>query len=218
MITPTFSVRPNIKSLTPTPTWEALFQHTGSGLTPVLESLDLPIKTGAEYLMTWVATMFKEPDQRIPFLFLYGEQHSGKSMFHRALGALLLDGYMQGDYFLRERKKNIILRDGLLLFLEESDFSKQSVEPLIDLSGVYLHLDRPGLPQIKVTNSLHWIQCGNDISQAPKLYNVTRICLPTLGGKYTPNKDLMAQLGDEAPSFFTKLLRYPILPVPLPFL
>ena len=58
-------------------------------MTPVLGNLpwaqEANIKTGADYLRTWVACAFRDPFEPTPYLFLWGNENSGKSILHEAL-------------------------------------------------------------------------------------------------------------------------------------
>jgi hypothetical protein len=68
------------------PHWDKIFEHIGVELSPALRNLPWAekanIRTGADYLRAWVACAFRDPFEPTPYLFLYGNQDSGKSILH----------------------------------------------------------------------------------------------------------------------------------------
>ena len=67
------------------PYWDMIFEHIGTELTPYLAQLPWAqkagIKVGADYLKAWVACAFRYPFEPLPYLFLWGAENSGKSIF-----------------------------------------------------------------------------------------------------------------------------------------
>ena len=45
------------------------------------------IKSGTDYLLYWIAFLLRDPFQPLPYLFLYGNQNSGKSILHQAIAS-----------------------------------------------------------------------------------------------------------------------------------
>ena len=96
-------------------------------MTPALR--DLPwaqkanIKTGADYLKAWVACAFREPFEQLPYIFLWGNQDSGKSIFHEALSVLVTrGGVVQADKVLTA-EFNGELAGAIICAVEEKDIS-----------------------------------------------------------------------------------------------
>src|SRR5690606_35604463 len=58
------------------PNWTSVIEHVGASLTPYLElnpwAQSNGILTGADYLKCWIASLFQEPLEPLPYLFLYG--------------------------------------------------------------------------------------------------------------------------------------------------
>ena len=72
-----------------TPAWNYLFQKCGAQFDQNVADTAAQqdpwcrqhgIATGYDYLMQWIATMFRRPSVQLPYLFLYStEQNTGKS-------------------------------------------------------------------------------------------------------------------------------------------
>ena len=57
------------------------------------------VLTGADYLKCWIAALFQEPMEPLPYLFLYSqEQNTGKSILHEALSLLLTRGVVRAEH------------------------------------------------------------------------------------------------------------------------
>ena len=74
------------------PTWTTVLGNIGKTLTKIVledEWCQLAnLKTGGDYLEAWVAAVIQKPMDHVPYLFLYGPENSGKSLFHEALALL----------------------------------------------------------------------------------------------------------------------------------
>src|SRR5262249_2832014 len=70
----------------PHPHWDRVYSHCGDELTAAVRADEWAqrhnIKTGVDYLRLWSAVVLRDPALRLPYLFFYGEQNSGKSIFH----------------------------------------------------------------------------------------------------------------------------------------
>ena len=58
------------------------------------------IKTGADYLRAWVACAFRCPFEPTPYLFLFGGENCGKSIFYETLELLVTKGVVKADHAL----------------------------------------------------------------------------------------------------------------------
>jgi hypothetical protein len=50
-----------------------------------------------DYLLYWIACMLRDPFEPLPYLFFYGDQNSGKSIFHEAVSLLMTKGVAAAD-------------------------------------------------------------------------------------------------------------------------
>lgn len=201
------------------PTWNAILDHTGSGLDTAINinkwCRDFEIKTGGDYLRAWVASMIQQPLQPLPYLFLYGPQGSGKSIFHEAVSLLMSRGVMRADYALiNDAGFNAELESVVLAYIEETDLrgnKSKAYNRIKDyVTSLYISIHQKGCTPYMSPNSTHWVQCANDPENCPVFPGDTRITMcyvPTLTDPM-PKPDLLAKLRKEAPDFLAWLLSY----------
>ena len=204
------------------PHWQSLLDHVGGNLDSVVAvdkwCIDSGIKTGADYLMYWCACLFQYPMEPLPYLFLYGKQNTGKSMFHEALSMLFTKGYVRADSALSPKSEfNGELDGSVLCVVEETDVggNKTSANRMKDwVTSPKMSIHPKGGTPFIVDNTSHWIQCANDHSYCPQLDNDTRITMiyvPELDrSQYIPKGILEIALRREAKHFTTYLMNIKI--------
>ena len=78
-----------------------ILEHTGADLTANLKELTWAqkngITTGKDYLQRWIALMIREPFEHLPYLYLWGNQNTGKTILHQAIQTLMEGGVMRAD-------------------------------------------------------------------------------------------------------------------------
>lgn len=200
------------------PTWEKVLSHCGRSLDgPILDHKwckDNAITTGSGYLKMWLASLFKYPEQPLPYLAFYGPQDSGKSTFHEAVCQLILDGgYMDGALALQsDANFNGELQGSILCTLEEVDLRDkkiyQKVKDWVTSNQISIHAK--GQTPYKAPNYTHWVQCVNDRDFIPKFPGDTRICVMYVDAlpdsDKIPKRQLWQMLQKEAPDFLAALL------------
>jgi hypothetical protein len=83
------------------------------------------IKTGADYGRAWVANAFRYPFAQLPYLFAWGPENSGKSIFHEALQELVTKGVVKADKAITSHNDfNGELAGAVICAVEEKDISK----------------------------------------------------------------------------------------------
>ena len=204
------------------PTWHKVLNHCGVGLNDAVQQhawcRDANITTGGEYLLYWAACMFRKPEQPLPYLFFYGPQNSGKSIFHQALSLIFLNkvGYVRAEAALQNPSAfNGELAGAVLCVVEEVDLSgrggKMALARIKDYVGsdtIGLHVK--GKTVILVQNTTHWVHCANDPGFCPIFPDDSRITMglvPSLEpGVEIPKNQLLADLEKEGPNFLGLLL------------
>jgi hypothetical protein len=199
------------------PTWIGMFNHLGSGLdVAVLLSkwcVDNNIKTGGEYLITWVSALFQHPTEPLPYLFFYGPQGSGKSIIHEALALLMTRGVVRADSALISQSGfNGELESAVLCVVEETDLrtnKSQAYNRIKDwVTSRTINIHKKGVTPYSAINSTHWIQCANEGENCPIFPGDTRITMCFVdalpAGTHIPKTEFLAKLRKEAPDF----LRY----------
>lgn len=206
------------------PTWKKILDHCGKGLNDALSenawAVANGITNGGDYLKLWIASVFKEPDQPLPYLFLYGPQDSGKSLFHESLSLLVTKGVSRAENALTNDKGfNGEIASAILCVTEEIDLRKNRVannrvKDWVTTRDLPVH-PKGGTPYL-AKNHTHWIQCSNDKDAAPIFPGDTRIVMLYVESldpiEKIPKKQMLPLLEKEAPDFLAELLSLELPP------
>jgi phage/plasmid-associated DNA primase len=198
-------------------------EHCGSDLTNYLSELpwckDWGLTTGGDYLTAWVACMLQNPFGKLPYLFMYGPQNSGKSSFHESIALLLTSGVAKADRALTsEQGYNGELQDAVLAVVDEVDISKAGSGVYNKLkewvTGITVSIHAKYKPVQDVTSTLHFVQMSNSRDSLPVFPGDTRITamhVPDLEeGVEIPREKLQILLKQEAPAFMRTLMDFEI--------
>ena len=205
------------------PTWRSVLEHVGQGLNEEVKScswaVDNGVLTGYDYLRCWIASMFQEPLEPLPYLFIYGDaQNTGKSTFHEALSLLFRPGYVRADQALMNPQFNGELEGSILCVVEETDLSKAStaynrIKDWVTARELPIHVKMK--TPYHVPNTTHWIQCSNNRTACPVFPGDTRITMLNVSKApdvVIPKAALFEKLEKEAPDFLADVLRLEIPP------
>lgn len=201
------------------PHWDRVLRHCGQDLDGVVRADEWcklhSIKSGADYLLYWIAFLLRDPFQPLPYLFLYGNQNSGKSILHRAIALLMTKGVASADRALNNNNDfNGELANCVLAYIEETDLSAndgKSYSRIKDwTTNDELWIRRMRMDAYKQRNTLHFIQTGNRLRNIYLEANDTRIVVifvPDLApGEEIPKNALLAKLREEAPHFMRTVM------------
>ena len=201
------------------PTWLKILNHCGKGLDDSVKANGWAkanaIFTGADYLKCWIASLFKEPTEPLPYLFFYNTaQNTGKSIFHEALALLLTTGYVRAENALiNPQGFNAELENAVLCVVEEINLGKDKVAAgrIKDwVTSRHLPIHRKNQTPYSVRNTTHWIQCANGEDYCQILSNDTRITMIFVDElkphEMIPKRLLIPQLEKEAPDFLAAIL------------
>ena len=203
------------------PTWTRLMEHCGCDLNEYVRELywckDWGITTGGDYLVAWVACMFQNPFGKLPYLFMYGPQNSGKSSFHECIDLLLTRGVEKADRALTsEQGYNGELQDAVLAVVDEVDISKSGSAVYNKLkewvTGLTISIHAKYKQVQDITSTLHFVQMSNDRASLPVFPGDTRITamnVPSLEEEI-PRDQLHALCRKEAPHFMRTLMDFEI--------
>lgn len=206
------------------PTWQKILDHCGSGLDNTISGDGWckvhGIQTGADYLKIWIASLFQEPKEPLPYLFLYSEaEKTGKTTFHEALGMLMTTGCKRGDVALISSSAfNAELENAILCVIEETDLSKGPARNRIKdhVTSPTIMIHEKGRTPYQTRNYTHWVQTANKFTECPIFPGDTRITMievPEFELEYMiPRKQLFVQLASEAPDFLGMVLKVEIPP------
>lgn len=200
------------------PTWLKVLRHCGAGLDEAVKEHGWcranGILTGADWLKCWISSLFKEPKQPLPYLFFYGPENTGKSIFHEALGLLLTKGYKRADTALTSQGGfNAELEGALICVVEEINLSRNQTafNRIKDwVTGKDLLVHRKGETPYHIPNTTHWIQVANDKNYCQVFPGDTRITMVYVDAldpiDLIPKKLLVPLLEKEAPDFLAEIL------------
>jgi hypothetical protein len=198
------------------PHWDMILRHCGRDLDAYIPNLpwckEDRIATGADYLTTWLACMFRQPFEPLPYLFMFGEENTGKSIFHEAAALLMTRGVVIADRALTNKNDfNGELANAVLCVVEEKDISKApgAMNKIKEwVTGKMISIRKMRTDSYSQPNTTHWVQCANDRGNCPVFPGDTRITFICVHhpDRDIPKPKLMAALADEAPAFLHTLL------------
>lgn len=201
------------------PTWIKILEHCGSGLNDDLKNNKWAksngILTGADYLKCWIASMFRDPFEPVAYLFFWGQQGSGKSIFHEALSLLFTKGYTRAEAAITGQSGfNAELEGSILCAIEEINLQKNQaaynkIKDWVTSKQILIHPKY--ITPYLVKNSSHWVQMSNDYKSCPIFPGDTRITMlyvePLKPEEIIPKKLIFQKLEKEAPDFLAEILR-----------
>jgi hypothetical protein len=200
----------------PHPHWDLILKHCGQHLDePISEDkwcLDNGIMNGRDYLLKWVASLFRHPYDSLPYLFFYGPQNSGKTSFHEAVSTLITTGSIDAGEALKSQAGfNGELATAILCVVEETNLSahKQAYNRLKAwVTGTMIRIRPMYQPVYMQRNTTHWVQCSNSVEEIPSFPGDTRIvmCWVPRPEREIPKEQLHQALRAEAPQFMRTLL------------
>lgn len=206
------------------PTWDSILNHVGSGLDTAIKEdgwcLANGIETGSDYLRCWVASLFQEPKEPLPYLFFYSqEENTGKSTLHEALSLLMTPrGYARADTALTSQQSfNAELSNAILCVVQETDLRRSAGarNRLKDwVTATQLSIHEKGRTPYLVTNTTHYIHTANDPGECPIFPGDSRITMgyvkPIEIMDLVPKRELFRRLKKEAPDFMAIVLKIDI--------
>ena len=123
--------------------------------------------------------MIKYPFQPLPYLFLYGPENNGKSIFHESIALLMTKGCVPADRALTSTSDfNGELANCILAIVEEKDISKSkgALNKIKEWVTARMHLHSPdAYDTYTQPNTTHWVQCANRRENCPVFPGDTRI-------------------------------------------
>jgi len=206
------------------PHWDKILYHVGQDLTPTIRKLAWAeranTKSGADYLLAWVACLLRDPFEPLPYLFLFGPENSGKSILHEAISLLMTAGVALADRALTNKNDfNGELAGAVLCVVEEKDISQAGAAASNRIkewvTGRNISIRKMRTDSYAQPNTTHWIQCANRKDACPIFPGDTRITMiyvPDLVQEI-PKKILLAKLEEEAPHFMRTLMDLQLPPV-----
>lgn len=198
--------------------WKKIFNHLGQTLNEAVQKHPWcklnGIETGADYLMLWVASMFQEPLQPLPYLFFFGPEDCGKSMFSEAIELLMTGGYAKVDKALTNPSGfNGEMLGAVLCVVEETNIkqSKDAYNRLKEwVTARSISIHTKGQTPYMMRNCAHFVQSANHHDYCPMFPGDTRIVAVRVESidliDMIPKEKLISQLEAQASDFLGHLL------------
>lgn len=205
------------------PSWDKILKHCGQDLDgPVRDDHWCKlhnIRSGADYLLYWIACLMRHPFHPLPYLFLFGNQNSGKSILHEAISLLMTKGVASADRALTNAQEhNGELANCVLAYVEEKDLSAAggvAYNRIKDwVTSPVMWIRKMRTDAYSQPNTIHFIQCANDLKSIALPPGDTRVCVlfvpDLLPGEEIPKGELTNRLKEEGPHFMRTLLDLPL--------
>jgi len=205
------------------PHWDKVMAHCGRDLDNILKhsawGQQYNVKTGRDYLTLWISCMFRDPYEPLPYLFFFGNQNCGKSIFREAIELLCTRGCVQADNTLVNTSGfNGELYEAILAYVEEADLSKggtlayNRIKEFVTNDKLSIHIKRQ--QPFMAPNTTHWCQMANSRDNLPIFPGDTRIIVIHVADLMDeiPKRVLKAKLREEAPQFMQTLMQLELPP------
>jgi hypothetical protein len=158
--------------------------------------------------------MIRYPFSPLPYLFLYGPENSGKSIFHEAIALLMTKGCVPADRALTSASDfNGELANCILAVVEEKDISKAkgALAKIKEwVTARNLSIRKMRTDSYTQPNTTHWVQCANRRENCPIFPGDTRITVihvpDLLPDQEIPKEKLIERLTEEAQHFMYSLM------------
>lgn len=205
------------------PHWDIVLNHIGQDLNEGLKNLDwakaVGIVTGGDYLRAIIAAILREPFEPTPYIFLFGPENSGKSIFHEAFELLVTSGVVKADRALTSRSDFNGELDGCVLAVVEEKNIAECPGALAKIKDAVtarkLSIRRMYVESFEIDNHVHWVQCANSHLACPKFPGDTRIqpIRVMAPPRDIPKTVLLEALKNEAPTFLHTIKTLTLPPV-----
>lgn len=219
---PQLRFHPSMNDVLHYPTWMKVLQHIGQSLDQQLAEHEWcvkhGIKTGADYLKIWIASMLQYPNEPLPYLFIYGEkQETGKSTLHEGLELLFYPGYMNVGHALQNPSTfNGEIEGAVCCVIEEMDLTKNKmaydrIKEWVTSPKILIHPKH--VTPYMVDNTTHFIHVTNNRKYVPLFPGDTRITMIHVQDRPAeeiPKRVLLKQLEKEASDFLGAVMNLEI--------
>lgn len=203
----------------PHPHWDMIYEHIGQSLNECVRSTEWcqkwGLQSGADYLRCWMASLIRYPFEPLPYLFLYGPQDSGKSIFHESASLLFTSGSVvsASSALTNGQGFNYEIANCVIGYIEEKDLSairEGSYARMKEwVAGKTLTVTEKGKTPYTQRNILKMVQMANSPKACPMEdgdKRITALAISTLGNRKIPKGLMERKLKAEAPYFLRTIL------------
>lgn len=203
----------------PHPHWDMVYEHIGHSLNDSVRATEWcqrwGLQSGADYLRCWMAALIRYPFEPLPYLFLYGPQDSGKSIFHESASMLFTPGSVvsASGALTNGQGFNYELANCVIGYIEEKDLSviRDGTYARMKewVTGRTLTVTEKGKTPYTQPNILKMVQIANSPKACPMEDGDTRItalAIYALGARKLAKGIMERKLLFEAPFFLRTIL------------
>lgn len=217
---PQLACQPAIEA-SETPTWDAVFDHLGSGFDADIAAdpncQKVGIVSGAQYLKLWTKLLIEKPHQRTPYMFLTSRQNNtGKTSWGASLSYLISPGVAEINQEALVGTFTGELEGKVVCLIEELDLRDHQKKAYTTLKRVLtsktLTIRRMRTDAYNVPNFSHFIHTANDARFVPCETEDMRIVMIEVNPIEHFIESLKFEEGirSEAPSMLRKLHEMPL--------
>jgi hypothetical protein len=199
------------------PHWDKVLDHCGEDLDAVVRESswcrNWGIFSGRDYLLAWISCLIREPFEPLPYLFMYGPQNSGKSIFHEAISLLVTGGVVKADRALTNSSDfNGELANAVLGVVDEVNIANAGPSVYNKIkewtTSQYISIHAKYQQVYQQRNCLHFVQTSNYRDSCPIFPGDSRITAMYVGPllEEIPKPILVRALEEEAPHFMASLM------------
>jgi hypothetical protein len=199
------------------PHWDKVLDHCGEDLDAVVRESswcrNWGIFSGRDYLLAWISCLIREPFEPLPYLFMYGPQNSGKSIFHEAISLLVTGGVVKADRALTNSSDfNGELANAVLGVIDEVNIAHAGPSVYNKIkewtTSQYISIHAKYQQVYQQRNCLHFVQTSNYRDSCPIFPGDSRITAMYVGPllEEIPKPILVRALEEEAPHFMASLM------------
>lgn len=201
------------------PHFDLILDHVGCSLDSVILNLDWcsewNIHCGADYLRYWIASAVKHPFEPLPYLFLFGGQGSGKSIFFEMLSLLFPNAVCNlSSAMTNSSSFNAEMKSAVFGYVDEKDLNSKGqgetaygrIKEWVTARTLTVH--EKGKTPYQQPNTIKLIQCSNKIDAIRIDRDDTRVVainVPQLSDPI-PKSVLEARLVEESAFFLRTIL------------
>jgi hypothetical protein len=204
-----------------TPTWDAVFNHIGSGMDDDVANDEVcksrGITTGGQYLRLWTKLLIEKPEQRTPYLALSSRQNNtGKTSLGASVRYLINPGVAEINEEALVDKFTGELEGKVLCLIEELDLRDQRKKAYTMLKRILtsktLTIRKMRTDAYNVPNFTHFIHTANDANFVPVETEDMRIVMISVSPiqHFIESIEFENGIQREAPSMLRKLLDMPL--------
>jgi uncharacterized protein DUF5906 len=176
------------------------------------------VRTGADYLRLWAASMVRRPKVPLPYLFFWSLKNAtGKSAFHRSLAKLFQGEDGATDVYLALTEKfNGQMAGCVLGYIEDKGLNAEGYERLKGwIDSPKISIRQMQTNAYMVDNYAHLVHTANRLDACPLQENDLRVVVAEVSPleRDIPwTEELSPALDKEAPDFLATLLTTPLPP------